>query len=83
MVSMYVFEHHILLISLSFKSEKGRGQYTVTRGVKDTGRKEKSGLCRYTGMKVVKKERIKDRKISRKKGVSWSELKLLSKVKNN
>jgi hypothetical protein len=33
--------------SFSFNSERGRGQYTETRGVKDTGRKEKCRLWRY------------------------------------
>ncbi len=53
MVYMYVFAHDILLISLSFNSEGGRGE--------DGGQKilaERRNLdCGGKGMEVVKKER--------------------------
>jgi hypothetical protein len=68
MVSLYVFAHDILLIFLSFNSERGSGQYTETRGVKDTDRKENVD-CGGTsiGIEVVKKERKTDRKRSGQK----------------
>ncbi len=63
MVSLYVFAQHILLIFLSFNSERGRGQYIVTRGVKDTDRKENVDCGGSSiGIDVVKKERKYDRK---------------------
>jgi hypothetical protein len=65
MVSMYVFGHDILLISLSFNSERGRGE--------DGGQKilaERRNLdCGGTsiGIEVVKKERKSDTKRSGQK----------------